>query len=282
MDAIAKLIWAGVSTAIVSLYNEFYSTVSGIMVSTMGMGIALVSVPFVSNTILLCQEIAGVLLTLKIMFDSWYTYILHSNGEPSDAGGLLKRAILAAFVVVASPWMAKSIYLWGTSVSMAIADTQAVDATQISVFSLLGNNPGVVLALGAIIALVIWALILIQTAIRAVDLAFLSCAGAIMSVGLTSPDQGVFQVWWRELITLSLSQATQIFFVKGALVMLAIPQVSSGLSLLFCIAFLWVAYKSPNTLRQFAYSTGMGGAVGGAVQQGGSILIMRKMLTRGA
>lgn len=282
MDAIAQLIWAGVTTAILTLYNEFYSTVSGIMVSTMAVAIDLLSVPFVANTILLCQEIAGVLLVLKIMFDSWYTYIMHSNGEPSDAGGLLKRSVFAAFVVVASPWMAKSIYLWGTSVSMAIADTQSVDASQITVFSLIGNNPGVVLALGAIIALVIWVLILIQTAIRAVDLSFLSCAGAIMAVGLTSPDQGTFQVWWKELITLSLSQATQVFLVKGALVMLAVPNVPSALSLLLCIAFLWVAYKAPNTLRQFAYSTSMGGAVGGAVQQGGSIMIMRRLLARGA
>lgn len=50
-----------------------------------------------------------------------------------------------------------------------------------------------------IVSLVLWVLILVQTGVRAVELAVLSVTGSVMSIGLTNPDQGTFSVWWREL-----------------------------------------------------------------------------------
>jgi len=104
----------------------------------------------------------------------------------------------------------------------------------------------------------------------------------IMAVGLTRPDEGVWTVWWRELIVLSLSQAVQTFMIRGFLSTEVNMQFNSSvLSLLMLIGWLWVAFKTPSVLRQFAYHTGMGSAVGQAGQSAGSMYIMRKMIMKG-
>lgn len=277
--------WEGIQKAIANIFNESFNALSGGMVNSMSKALVILDSPFVAQTILTAQIIAGTLLGIKIAVDAIQTYIMHSHGEATDPGGLLIRAATSAAAISSVPWITKTVYSWGTEVAMAVANVQSVEAQNLSPFALLQNpaeNPAVLMLIAGIIGLFIWALILVQTGIRAVELSFLAVAGPIMSVGLTSPDKGLFSVWWKELIVICLSQASQVFLIKGAMISLTMFSFEGLIQFLFFIGWLWVAYKSPSVLRQFAYSTGMGGAVGGATQQVGTLLIMRRMFTGGA
>jgi hypothetical protein len=280
LGVLADLIWQGFNSTLTNLYNSLIAGLTGGMLGSMAAALQILDSVYVGNVIVDAQIVGGSLLALKILYDTLYTYILHANGEPADYGGFLVRAAMAAAAVSGAPWMARQVYSACTDLALQITGSQAVDSGQLSPFVVL-SNPGVIFTLVAITGLVLWILILIQTGVRAVELAVLSVTGSVMAVGLTSPDQGTFSVWWRELVVLSMSQVIQIFLVKGALSSMSLVALDTIMQMFFFIGWLWVAYRTPAVLRQFAYSTGVGGAAAGAVQQGGTLLLMRRMLARG-
>ncbi|GBF35412.1 membrane protein TraL [Desulfocucumis palustris] len=280
MGVLANLIWEGFVNVLAKLYNNLVTSLTGGMLNSMAAALQILDSTYVRNVIVDAQVIGGSLLTLKILYDTLYTYILRANGEPTDPGGLLFRVSMAAAVVGGAPWIARQVYSACTDLATEIAGSQAIDSSQLSPFVAL-TNPGVIITLVAIAGLVLWILILIQTGVRAVELAVLSITGSVMAVGLTSPDQGTFAAWWRELVVLSMSQVIQIFLVKGALSSLTLVSVGTVMQMFFFLGWLWVAYRTPAVLRQFAYSTGIGGAAAGTAQQAGYLLIMRRIFTRG-
>ena len=67
-----------------------------------------------------------------------------------------------------------------------------------------------------ILAVVVGLLIVtIQTAIRAAELSFLIVAAPLMALGQLYPDGGVWNSWWRQLVTLSVAQAWQFVGLKA-------------------------------------------------------------------
>ena len=281
MEVLEGLIWDGFVNVVTNIYNDLVNILSGGMLYSMAAALQILDVSYVKNMILNAQIIGGSLLTLKILYDTLYNYILHVNGEPTDSGGILVRIALAAGAVIGAPEIAKQVYSACTDLASEVAGSQAIESSQLSPFFSISDISFIVTIL-AIVGLALWILILIQTGIRAVELVVLSVVGSGMAVGLTNPDQGTFAVWWRELIVLSMSQVIQIFLVKGALSTLMLISATAMMQMLFFIGWLWVAYRTPAVLRQYAYSTGVGSAVGGAVQQGGSFVMLRMMLRRGA
>lgn len=281
MSVLSNLIWDGFTQTLTNIYNSLLNALSGGMVDSMSAAVQILDSAYVSNIVLTAQVIAGSLLALKLAYDTLFTYILHAHGEPTDAGTILVRMAMAAAGIAAVPWLARKLYSACTDLASQVAGSQAIDSSQFSPFVML-TNPTIILTIVAIIGLLVWLLILVQTAVRAVELSVLSVVGPVMAVGLTNADQGLFAVWWKELVVLSMSQVIQIFLVKGALTSLSLVSVGSLMQMLFFLAWLWVAYKTPAVLRQFAYSTGVGGAVAGGVQQGGTILLMRRVFAGGA
>jgi len=279
MSALSDLIWDGFTNALANIYNALLNSLAGGMIGSMSAALQILDSTYVSNIVADAQVIAGSLLALKIAYDALYAYILHSNGEPVDAGNILVRVSLAAAGVAGTPWLARLVYSSCTDLASQVAGSQAIDASQFSPFVAL-TNPTIIMTVAAIVGLVLWILILVQTGVRAVELAVLSVTGSVMSIGLTNPDQGTFSVWWRELVVLSMSQVIQIFLVKGALTSMSLVSVGT-MQIFFFIGWLWVAYRTPAVLRQFAYSTGVGGAVAGGIQQGGTLLLMRRVFARG-
>lgn len=103
----------------------------------------------------------------------------------------------------------------------------------------------------------------------------LCVAGPVMAVGLTQENEGLMGLWWRELLVLSVTQAAQVFLLKGALGM------GITWSPLLAVAFLWVAVRAPSVLRTMAYHTGVGTATGSAAQAAGTAVIFRRLAARG-
>ena len=280
MEVLAGLIWDGFVNVVTNIYNSLLTSLTGGMLNSMAAALQILDTTYIKNIIIDAQIIGGSLLVLKILFEILHTHILHINGEPTDSGGLLIRVSLAASAVIGAPWIARQVYSACTDLASEIAGSQAIESSQLSPFFLIGEISFIIMIV-AIAGLVLWTLILIQTGVRAVELAVLSVVGSVMAVGLTNPDQGTFAVWWRELIVLSMSQVIQIFLVKGAFSTLSLLSLTALMQMFFFIGWLWVAYRTPAVLRQFAYSTGIGGAVAGAAQQGGSLMLMRMLLKRG-
>lgn len=282
MEIISNLITSAITDFISTVLESTLTTFTGIVGKEMQIAMQVLNNPLISSAVNLAQMIAASLLVVKVALEALRTYILFQNGDSSaDPGGLLKRTALAAAAIGSTPWLVRTVYSFGNELALAVSNLPAT-GTQESFFNSLVNLAATPLTVSitAIIALIIWILILIQTAIRGVELGLLAAVGPIVAVGLTSSNEGIFSVWWRELIVLSVTQALQTLMIKGFLSQ--VVDVSQGvLGLLFMIAWLWVAFKTPNFLRQFAYHSGLGGALGGAAQTAGTWMIIRRMMTRG-
>ncbi|MBS3949752.1 MAG: hypothetical protein KGZ53_03695 [Peptococcaceae bacterium] len=246
------------------------------------MALRILDQPFVVGAIQLAQVVAGSLLTLKIGVEILRNYILFSSGSSEvNPVKLVKRSMYAAMMIAGGPWLARNVFGYGAYLAVSISQVPLVAEGANPLGAILRGSVGAGFGflLMFIAMVVFWALVYVQSIIRGVEVAFLSVSGPIMAVGLTGSDEGAWAVWWRELVVVSLSQAVQMLMLTGFFASLTAGQVVNGYSMLVGVAWLWVAFKTPSVLKQFAYHTGTGSLASGATRMGqniASVIIKKK------
>lgn len=284
MEVIANLIISAINQFLSTIFENALTTFAQFAGNEMALAVRILDSVYVQNAIRFAQTLAGSLLALRVGVEATRSYILHLHGDPgADPGGLLKRTALAAGAIGAGPWLVKNVYLWGSSLADSVAHLGAVGqpSSPLDTIITFAATAPFLIIITSLIAIVIWALILIQMGIRSIEVALLAVVGPVMAVGLTRVDEGVAAVWWRELVVLSASQAVQVFLVKGLLAtVMTITFGADLLKLFLLIGWLWVAFKTPAVLRQFAYHSGLGAAIGHTAQTAGTWYLMRRMFTR--
>lgn len=285
-----KILNDGISAFFQNLVDQGIQLFLGSLVDISGAAANILEMPVVNQTILYAQSLAITLVGVKVSYEAFMAYILRQGGDPdADPGGVLIRLCQAVAIIASVPWIVKYMYLIGTSMA---SDISALPGQKLSesktimeeVIKVLQQSftQNIFIAIAIIFALVMLIIVLIQTFIRAGELAVIAAAGSFMSLGLTNPSSQFFSSWFRELTILSMSQAIQIYIVKVAFSALQGVMIGNPFtSLCMFIALLWVAYKSPSALRQFIHATGLGRVIGGAAQTAGSMAIMRMALGRG-
>lgn len=269
----------------INMFLEFLSAINGMASQVLDM-------PVVTSGIVYSQALAGTILVTKVAYEAWVTHILRQSGDPdADPGGLLFRSASAAAFIGGAPWLVKWLYGFGTAVASDIAKLPGVDFSSAGspMEALLdmvvaSTTYPIFMAVGVLFAVVIFIIILIQTFIRAAELAVVAVVGSFMALGLSNPNSTAFSSWFKELLSLSMAQAVQMFLVKVSFFTLTYFSFG-GIPLfnlfLFC-GFLWVTYKSPSILKQYVYSTGLGKAAGSGASSIGSMMMMRRIFTKGA
>lgn len=277
---LVDLIWDGVMNVFQKIYSNLLDVFGSLVVSFTAESLNILNSDYVVQTTIYIQGIALSLLALKALADCLIKYILFQNGESIDAGGFLIRIAASVAVITSVPWIIRTIYTFGTSLAMEIVDVRTLQGGEFSLFKSL-ENPAITVLIAGIAGMVLFVLVVVQSYIRAVELAVLSVIGPGMAVGLLNTDGGLFSIWWKELLVISMSQVIQIFLLKGSLACMGLlnSPISNVITL---IAWLWVAYKTPTVLRQYAYSSGVGGAAGNVAQQAGSMYILRRAVLKGA
>lgn len=229
----------------------------------------------VDSGIVYAQLLAGTILIVKVAYEAFMTYIMRLDGNPdADPGGLLLRTARAASVIGSVPWIVKWIIEFGTALSNDVAllpGLNVEDGSQEikSIFDSLAKIAQYELFYCPLIitALVFLIMVVLQTVVRAAELAMIAVSGSFMALGLTNPDSQSFQSWWRGLLSVSLSHGIQLFMLKVSfyVLMFKTDGFVIGNLLMFCAA-IWVAYKSPTILKQYMYSSGIGRAATGTTR----------------
>lgn len=283
-DAIENFMKKIIEQAI-NLFLQFLSAINGMAGEVLNLQV-------VNQAIIYSQALAGTLLITKVAYEAWMTYVMRMNGDPdADPGGLLIRSVSSAALIGGVPWLVKWMYQFGTTISTDIAKLPGVDYT--SAASPMEKLLNMVVAqssypmfifLGVIFAVLIFIIILIQTFIRAAELAVVAVVGSFMALGITNSSSQAFGSWFKELLAISMTQAVQMFLIKVSF--FTLTEFSFGgiplFNLFMFCGFLWVTYKSPSILKSYIHSTGVGKAAGGAAQSAGTMMMMRKILTKGA
>jgi hypothetical protein len=260
--------------------------------SIMGLCLSLfVSVTSISNTLLesviiknaitYTQELATVLLVIKILSDIYKTYMANMAGDQADMqpSQFVLRGIAALLFIWTMPYIVGEMLKIGNlitaDVSVLSGETydvktyvdgmkaMAMEQINSAVVGLeMVNLTGVIFAIFLGVCLVI---IVFQMAKRSVEVAIMAVIGPVFSVNLASQDQSLYKNWFKHLMIVCASQAIQIlmlritFYATTHQAELVFGAKGNPIVILMLIALLIFTLKAPKFLEQFTYSSGGGG-----------------------
>lgn len=266
-----------------NLFDQFIKFFADILGNIMSTSEAVLKLPLVENGVAYTQALAFALLTLKVINEAFQTYILYQNGDPeADTSGLVIRTAQSAIVIGGLPWIVTEIFEFGNKL---VSDISGLSSGKAGVEDwafithATASSFGLIVALFGIILVIMLLIVSIQATIRGAELALMTVLGPIMALNLTANNRSIWASWFRQVIIICCTQAIQIFMISGALSLMTNNIISNqGLFLVF--GWLWVTIKSPQYIKQLAYSTGLTSAIGGVAKQSGSMAVMRLMLRK--
>lgn len=266
-----------------NFFNDLLNTFSVYIVDIMSLSQKVLEMPFVQNGVSYAQALAFALLSAKVLSEGINQYILYQSGDPdADPSGLIIRTGKSIAVISTLPWIVLQIFTFGTKVATDVATLGAgkMGTSDIALLSTyVVSTGGLPIAIMGIIIVIMLLVVAIQATIRGAELALMAVLGPIMALNLTSNNQNIWSSWLKQVIIICVSQALQIFMIKGVFTLIATGVSTGGLLLVF--GWLWVTIKSPKYLQQFAHSTGFSGAVGGTAKQAGSMAVMKMVMSKG-
>ena len=280
---INKLLKGMLAFFFTNFLTELINTFSEFLVNIMALSLKVLELPFVKNGVTYAQTLAFALLAAKVICEGINQYILYQSGDPdADPSGLIIRTGQAIAVISTLPWIVLQIFTFGTKVATDVANLNfgnmtVTDLKFLSAF--VASTNGMPIAIMSIIIVIMILIIAVQATIRGAELALMAVLGPIMALNLTANNHNVWSSWIKQVIIICVSQALQIFMIKGAFTLVATGISTNGLLLLF--GWLWVTIKTPKYLQQFAYSTGFTGAIGGTAKQASTMAVMKMVMSKG-
>lgn len=241
--------------------------------------------PWVQNLIAGTQGIAAALLALRLAWEALQLATLRAEGAPSDPGTLLKRTVMAAIAVIGGPWAARQIIFVGNLLAEAVASAGlSVGLEGLDFMSMLSyvSDPGnsLWMLLLTIPCIVLLVLVFFQGLVRTVEITLAAIISPLAALGYMSGG-GMAVVWWREVMVISTAQAVQMLLLyMGTAVLFAPTEWSSGqaeIGPFLFVATLWVAFRTPQILRNYAYNSGVSSIAGGVGHTASYVALSRLM-----
>jgi hypothetical protein len=237
--------------------------------------------PWAANLIVGMQSVSFALLSLRLAWESLQQALLRAEGGLTDAGGLLKKTAMTAAAIIAAPWLARQMLITGNMFAQAVAQAGfGVGMEGLDFSSLLITKPGPDEVLLTIIPMaILLPLILFQALVRTVEMLLAAIIAPIAALGHMG-EGGMADTWWRETLILCTAQAVQVLMLYVAAATMVAPthwgelQRASGPFL--AVATLWVAWRTPHILRNYAYGSGTRSVSSGVGQVLLRQAIMRK------
>lgn len=283
MFNIPQLVSETIFSFFYSMFEELISLVANTLVNIMSFSINIMDLPWVEKGIFYSQLLAFTILSTKVIKEIFQQYILYTSGDPeADPFHVLTKTGQTVFVVSFVPWIIKQVFTFGTKVAEDVANMSSGQIAQNDwsfLISFATASNGIII-LGLVIVVVIMLMVVaIQASIRGGEIALLSVLGPIIALNLTSDNTSLWSSWFKQLVIVCVSQAIQIFMLKGALLLFTASSLGDK-GFFFGFGWLWVTTKTPKFVQQFAYSTGFTGTMGAGAKQAGSMYLMRRAFTK--
>jgi len=251
-DLITDLI-GGVDGAINSAFNSLMDTCFNAEYAlTHTLGVQVISL---DNLKLLIFSFALSLIILKFIKKGFDIYILWTEGEADTPPLTFVVYFIRAVVVLLCStllydWLVNVVKGFGEEMLVSLNVAQTMDITT-QMASLAGA--GLFSAIMSIIALIMLFVLWIQFIIRGAEIFVLKLGFPLACVGLVNADGGVFTQYIGKLFKSMLTVLVQILCCKLALLL-----VFSG-QLIYAIAMIILAIKTPRMLQEFMLGGGGGG-----------------------
>lgn len=240
--------------------------------------------PWAHGLVLLAQGVAVSVLGLRLAWEAFQQRVLREQGQTTDVMGLVRNAGIAAFSIFAFPLLSVRLILFGNDLSRAVVEVLGSQVSTLgdAIANALGRaltmapattagmGPSGVVILGVLFALiglvvvVLLVLIFIQAMIRTVEAFVAGVIGPVLAVGWMSDGGGTAALWWRSLVILCLSQSVQLMLLYLSTAISLAPGLPVDLRPFLFLATLWVTFRTPHMLQEYAYHSGVGSGVSAA------------------
>ena len=195
------------------------------------------------------------LIVLKFLKKGFDMYIMWTDGE-ADTPPLtyivyfIRAIVMAVSFTILFDWVVDIAKSFGESMlqTMNMADN-------VSLTTIIANiaTSGLFNSIVSLIALILLFVLYIQFLMRALEMFVLKFGFPLACVGLVNPDGGVFKSYSEKLIKSILTVLVQIILCKIAMALLI------NVKMLFGIAAIILAIKTPKFLQEFMLGGGTGG-----------------------
>lgn len=286
LEALQNAAEAILSNVLVNIISAALSPVEEALqyLATAGAIRDLTTLPWARNLILGTQGIAAGVLTLRLCWEALQMATIRADGGQSDPALLIKRTVMAAIGITSFPLIARELIVFGNLLASGVAsagwgiDLESLDLSSLLISSISTIPITIILFAGP--GLILLLLIFFQALIRTVEITLAAIISPVAALGYMSGG-GMADVWWREVMVLSCSQAVQMLLLYMATTLLSGPRiwgsVQATLGPFLFVAALWVAWKTPAVLRNYAYSTGISSAAGNVGQAFLYRMMMKKI-----
>lgn len=195
------------------------------------------------------------LIVLKFLKKGFDMYIMWTDGE-ADTPPLtyivyfIRAIAMAVSFSILYDWVVQIAKSFGESMlqTMNMADNISLTTTIANI-----ATSGLFNSIVALIGLILLFVLYIQFLMRALEMFVLKLGFPLACVGLVNPDGGVFKSYSEKLIKSILTILVQIILCKIAIVLLI------NVKMLFGIAAIILAIKTPKFLQEFMLGGGTGG-----------------------
>ncbi len=195
------------------------------------------------------------LIILKFLKKGFDIYILWTEGEADTPPLTFIVYFIRAIVVLLSStilynWLVDVVQNFGEKMleTLNVSQTMEITSTMASI-----AGAGLFSGIMAIIALIMLFILWVQFIIRGAEIFVLKLGFPLACVGLVNADGGVFTQYISKLFKSMLTVLVQILCCKLALLL-----VFSG-QLIYAIAMIILAIKTPKMLQEFMLGGGGGG-----------------------
>lgn len=248
----------------------------------------LLNLDIVQNVMTYGKTVAVYLLVLKLIYDLIKIYILNMEGD-SEGGNPLsvfRDGSIALILILNVDFVINEIYRFGVNMANDVVfinnfsfDTFVTGVQNDMSDGVVNNSAlvelaGIFLVFMFIVLFVLLIIIVIQMAIRKAELIYYQFIAPFISINMSSPNKDLWGILVKSVVTLSVSQALQIVLVF--LVFESLKEFPFYTGFFYAIGFAWVALSTPQALKQFVHSTGMGSSVGGMARMAVQTKMMRR------
>ena len=201
-----------------------------------------------SNLKALILSLSISLIVLKFLKKGFDMYVMWTDGE-SDTPPLtyivyfIRAIVVAVSFSVLYDWVIQVATSFGNSILTAMNFTDNVSLATTGLFT----------AIVALIAMILLFVLYIQFLMRSLEMFVLKLGFPLACVGLVNPDGGVFKSYSEKLFKSVLTVLVQIILCKIAIILIL------NVKMLFGIAAIIMAIKTPKFIQEFMLGGGTGG-----------------------
>lgn len=255
---------------VLGVVNALLGFLARFMISAGSTSLALAHQPWVSSTVSVTTAVAGGLLFLALAWKATAEYILWNEGTSSDGGAIFFKGVLRVIIYgSAGTTLAYMTFRFGilfAAALMAAPVHAAANGVALLVNVQMVPFDLLVLSLGELAITISLIVVALTMFVRAAELCIYVVAAPLVALGQFNPQGGIWQLWWKNLVILSLSTAVQWLCLHGMVATVATTMLGTPggpiVAVMEMAAWAYVAIRGPHLLQQWSYRTGF--AAGGS------------------